>query len=201
MSTFLLVRHAAIDAHGTSIAGRAPGVALNALGRAQASALAESMRGAAVDAVYSSPMERSWETARAIAAALGLEVQLSPALSELDFGEWTGRAFADLDDVPSWRRFNTFRSGTRIPGGEHMVEVQARAVGEIERLRARHREGTVVVVSHGDTLRSIVAWYIGLPLDLFQRLEIGPASTSTLEVTDDGARLTLLNAPPPGGGG
>lgn len=201
MSTFLLVRHAAIDPHGTSIAGRAPGVALNAAGRAQAAALAESLRRVAVDAVYSSPMERAWETARAIAEAHSLELQISPALEELDFGEWTGRAFADLDGVPAWLHFNTFRSGTRIPGGEHMLEVQARAVGEIERLRARHPEETVVVVSHGDVLRSIVAWYIGLPLDLFQRLEIGPASSSTLEVTDDGARLTLLNAPPPLRGG
>ncbi|HEU4643002.1 MAG TPA: histidine phosphatase family protein [Gemmatimonadaceae bacterium] len=197
MTTFLLIRHAAIDAHGRAIAGRAPGVSLNAEGRSQARALAASLRGATVDAVYSSPLERAWETAHTIAEALGLQAQLSPSLQEIDFGEWTGRAFAELDQAPDWQRFNAFRSGTRVPGGEHMLEAQARAVGEIDRLRRRHAGGTVVVVSHGDILRAIVAWYIGLPLDLFQRLEIGPASTSTLEVTEDGARLLLLNAPPP----
>lgn len=197
MTTFLLIRHAAIDPHGASIAGRAPGVSLNAAGREQARALAASLRGTAVEAIYSSPLERAWETARAIAEELELEEQLSPALEEIDFGEWTGRAFEELDGVPAWRRFNVFRSGTRIPGGEHMLEAQARAVSEIDRLRLRHAGGTVVVVSHGDILRAIVAWYIGLPLDLFHRLEIAPASVSTLEVTDDGARLLLLNAPPP----
>jgi probable phosphoglycerate mutase len=194
VTTFLLVRHALCDPVGKSVAGRAPGVSLNEEGRRQAerlaSALAERRN---IDAVYSSPLERSWETARTIAGRLELPVQVSPALTEIDFGEWTGKSFEMLDTDPHWRRFNMYRSGTRVPGGEHMLQVQARAVAELERLRERHGNSSVVVVTHGDVVRAIVAYHAGIPLDLFQRIEIDPASVSTLDLTEDSARILQLN--------
>jgi probable phosphoglycerate mutase len=195
MTTFLLVRHASCDPVGVALAGRAPGVSLNEEGRRQAARLAVALgERRDIAAVYSSPIERAWETARAIADALGLAVDVAPALTEIDFGAWTGKTFEMLDDDPAWRRFNSYRSGTRAPGGEHMLEVQARAVAEIARLGVRHEGRTVVIVTHGDVVRAIVAYYAGIPLDLLQRVEIDPASVSTLELTEDSARILQLNA-------
>jgi probable phosphoglycerate mutase len=195
MTTVLLVRHAMCDPVGKYIAGRAPGVSLNEEGRRQAErlgiALSERLN---IAAVYSSPLERAWETARVIADRLDLEVQLSAAFEEIDFGEWTEKAFEELDRDPDWRLFNAYRSVTRVPGGELMLEVQARAVAELARIRARHMGATVVVVTHGDIVRAIIAYHAGIPLDLFQRLQIDPASVSTLELADDSARILQLNA-------
>ncbi len=195
MTTFLLVRHAHCDAVGVRLAGRAPGSALDALGRRQAAQLAERLARARIDAIYSSPLERAWETARTIADRVGLEVEVSPAFQEIDFGAWTGREIASLERDPLWHRYNAFRSGTRPIAGEHLLEAQARAVTELERLRARYDPGTVVVVSHGDIIRALITYYAGIPLDLLQRLEVEPAAVSTIELTLDGVRIRGVNTP------
>jgi probable phosphoglycerate mutase len=111
----------------------------------------------------------------------------------MDFGAWTGRRFAELDELPEWRRFNTLRSVTRAPGGESMLEVQARAVSAVEALRRRHPEGRCLVVSHGDVLRGLVAHYAGIPLDLFQRLEIAPASVSVVQAGEHEIAVRSVN--------
>jgi broad specificity phosphatase PhoE len=195
MTTFLLVRHALCDPVGRSISGRQPGIHLNEAGRRQAERLAAWLEPIALDAIYSSPLERALETARSIGAAKGLNVQAAEAWNEIDFGDWTGRELADLDPIPEWRRFNTLRSSSTIPGGENMAEVLGRVLRELDRLTALHPASAacVAVVSHGDVLRTLLAYALGIPLDLLLRLEISPASISVLEVTGQGPRLLLLN--------
>jgi broad specificity phosphatase PhoE len=195
MTTFLLVRHALCDPVGRSISGRQPGIHLNEAGRRQAERLAAWLEPIALDAIYSSPLERALETARPIGAAKGLNVQAAEAWNEIDFGDWTGRELADLDPIPEWRRFNTLRSSSTIPGGENMAEVLGRVLRELDRLTALHPASAacVAVVSHGDVLRTLLAYALGIPLDLLLRLEISPASISVLEVTGQGPRLLLLN--------
>jgi probable phosphomutase (TIGR03848 family) len=199
LTTFLLIRHALCDPVGRSIAGRKPGVHLNDLGRQQAERLAERLRPIALEGVYSSPLERALETARPIASSTGRQVQTADAWNEIDFGDWTGRTLADLDPLPEWRRFNTFRSSSTIPGGESMAEVLGRVLRDVDRLRSLHPAPTacVAVVSHGDVLRSLVVHMLGAPLDEFRRVEISPASVSILEITDETPRLLLLNSTDP----
>jgi probable phosphomutase (TIGR03848 family) len=196
MTTFLLIRHALCDPVGRSIAGRQPGIRLNRAGREQADGLAARLQSVPLHGIYTSPLERAVETGEAIAAAKGMQAQIAEAWNEIDFGEWTGRAISDLDELPEWRRFNRFRSNSTIPGGENMAEVLGRVLPELERLRRLHPDpaACVAVVSHGDVLRSLIAHVLGIPLDLFQRLEISPASVSVLELTDDGGRVLLLNS-------
>jgi probable phosphoglycerate mutase len=196
MTTFLLIRHALCDPVGRSIAGRQPGVHLNEVGCRQAEQLAERLKPVALDGIYSSPLERALETARPIGLAKRLQVQTAEAWNEIDFGEWTGQALADLDAIPEWRRFNSFRSSSRIPGGENMAELLGRVLRELDRLRDLHPApaACVAIVSHGDVLRSLVAHALGIPLDLLHRLEISPASITILELTGEGARLRLLNS-------
>jgi len=120
-------------------------------------------------------------------------VQVCEAFGELQFGEWTGAGMDRLAGEPQWQRFNSFRSGTAIPGGELMLEVQVRTVREVQRLGRRHTGESVIVVSHGDVIRAVIAHYAGIHLDLIHRFEIAPASLSILTVEENGARILLLN--------
>jgi probable phosphomutase (TIGR03848 family) len=193
MATFYLIRHGAHDLLGRAMAGRMPGVHLNAAGQRQAERLAERLGEAPLRAIYSSPLERARETAAPLAARLGLPVQLSEALGEIDFGEWTGRTFDELRDIPRWHQFNAYRSGTRIPNGELMLEAQARIVGEMERLREQYPHDHLALVGHADVLKAAVAYYLGVPLDLFPRIEISPGSVSVAALSDYGPQIVRLN--------
>jgi probable phosphomutase (TIGR03848 family) len=193
MTTFLLIRHGTNDLVDRAIAGWMPGVHLNEEGRTQAERLAVRLRETRIAAIYSSPLDRACETAEPIARQKGLPVHICQGVGEIQFGDWTGRSLEDLAGVPGWQQFNSFRSGTRVPGGELMLEVQARAVAELERVRERHPKGVVVVVSHGDVIKAAVAHYAGIPLDLFQRVDISPASVSILTVDESGPRILRIN--------
>jgi probable phosphomutase (TIGR03848 family) len=195
VTTFLLIRHALCDAVGRSIAGRQPGIHLNQAGKRQADELAVRLRTTRLAAVYSSPLERALETASPLSSSQKLEVHTAPGFNEVDFGDWTGKTLEELDQLPDWRQFNSFRSGTRIPGGENMADVLARVLQEIDRLCEKHPSptGPVAIVSHGDVLRVLLAHALGTSLDLMQRLELSPASISILQVEQYGPRVLLLN--------
>jgi probable phosphoglycerate mutase len=176
-----------------AIVGWTPGVSLNERGRAQADRLAWKLLGRGITKIYSSPLERALETAAPVAEALGLKVEVRDSLGEVKFGEWTGKRIEELDRDPRWRLFNEYRSGTRAPGGELMLETQTRIVTDLEYLRRRRPDETVAVVSHGDVIRAALLYYLGMPIDVFQRIEIGPASFSVLELNDWGPRVLAVN--------
>jgi probable phosphoglycerate mutase len=187
MTVFHLVRHAEHGLLGRVLTGRMPGVSLNERGREQALRLARHFSGPAVAAVVSSPMERAQETAAPIAAALGLQVTTDAGLNEIDFGDWTGMAFEALQGAPEWLAWNQFRGTAPTPGGETMLETLGRALRCLARWRQAVPEGEVVLVSHLDVLRAVLAHGLGMPLDLMQRIELGPGSCSVLRVFGDGA--------------
>lgn len=192
-TTFLLIRHAMTDSVGRTLAGRMPGVHLNDAGQAQAQALAERLAVVPLSALYSSPLERARETAQPLADRQGLTIRVAEEIGELDYGDWTGRAFEELAGQVQWDHYNTFRSGTRIPNGELMLEAQARIVTFMERLRAEYPGGIVALISHSDLLKAALAYFLGAPLDLFGRIEIEPASVSGVEFNDWGPRILYIN--------
>jgi probable phosphoglycerate mutase len=191
----LLVRHGSTDAVGRRLTGRLPGVSLDQAGRREVAALAEGLSSWPLAAVYSSPLERARETALALAAPHRLEIIERAALNELELGEWSGATLADLDADPGFGRFNHFRAGTRPPGGEHIVEVEARMVTEVLRLRERHPEQLVAVVGHADPLRCVLAFFLGIPLSNSQSLRLSPGTASLLELGREGVCLHFLNDP------
>lgn len=193
MTTFLLIRHGHTAWIGRALSGDMEGVALSAEGREQVARLANRIATLTAAAVYSSPLQRTIETAEPIARLQGLSVQLRPRLTEVGVGEWTGRTMADLDKDPRWKQFNTLRSLTRPPGGELMLEVQVRMLDELEELRARHAGQTIAVVSHQDPIKAALAHYMGISLDLFHRFEISPASVSIVQLADWGPRILTVN--------
>lgn len=164
--------------------GRAPGLHLSDRGRAQAERVAERLTGLAVDAVYSSPLERAWQTAEPTAARAGLAVCEELGLIECDFGEWTGAALADLSGLPEWQTVQHSPSAFRFPNGESFVQMQARIVGSLEALCRTHAGGVVVCFSHADPIKAAVAHALGTHLDLFQRIVISPGSVSAISFSD-----------------
>jgi probable phosphoglycerate mutase len=145
-----------------------------------------------VEAIYSSPLERAIETATPLAEAKKLKLNVAEELLEIDYGMWTGKSFEELSSEPLWKLYNTFRGRVRIPGGEMITEVVSRMSNLVERLR-REYHGMVVLVSHGDPIKSVIAHYAGIPLDFIIRLDVQPASVSILSIDDYGARLMTLN--------
>lgn len=196
MATLHLVRHAAHGLLGRVLAGRMPGVALSREGEAQAAALANRFTGTDIAAVLSSPVQRARETAEPIAAALGVPVTIEAGLNEIDFGDWTGLGFDGLARQPAWERWNRNRSLSGCPGGETMLDAQSRAVAAARRAAERHGDRQVVLVSHQDVLKSILAQILGLSLDRLDRFELDPASRSVVTWADWGARLEALNLRP-----
>lgn len=196
MTTIHLVRHAAHGQLGRVLTGRTPGVHLSADGQAQAALLAERFVSLPVAAVLSSSMERAQETAAPIAARLALPVLIEPDLDEIDFGAWAGAGFDALEGAPEWLAWNRFRSFAPAPGGESMAAAQVRALGAVARLHRAYPDGELVAVSHCDVIKAVLAHFLGTPLDLFHRIEIGPASRSVLRLFEHDARIDAVNLPP-----
>jgi probable phosphoglycerate mutase len=171
-----------------------PGVHLNDEGRQQAEDLAHRLEAIQLDAIYSSPLERAFETAEPIAQRHGLGITRLESLNEIDFGDWTWKGLDELHADELWQRFNTFRSGMRIPGGERIVEVQARMVVELLRLCEKHPDQTVAIVGHGDPIRALISFYLGNPLDHMLRFVVDPASVSIIELDQFSSRLLLMNS-------
>ena len=193
MTTLLLVRHALCDHVGDRLAGRAAGVRLNAEGRSQGAQLAERLADVGVEAVYTSPLERARETAEIIAARVRAPVMEHPELTEIDFGEWTGKSFGELAPLDAWRRFNDSRATALVPGGECMADAQRRALRAIEEIASGHPESVIVTVSHADVIKAVLAFHLRMSLDDILRFDVAPASVSVVEVGDWGARVVRVN--------
>jgi probable phosphomutase (TIGR03848 family) len=193
VATLLLVRHGRTDAAGKRLTGWAPGVHLNEDGRRQAERLVERLDGIRVDAIYSSPLERCRETAAPLAKARRLSVHVRRSLIETGYGDWTGRSIAQVRKTKLWRIVERVPSAIRFPGGESLLEVQARAVAEVNRIAEDHRKGIVVVVSHADPIRLVIAQVAGAHVDHLHRLVVDPGSISVVALGDGVPRLLKVN--------
>jgi probable phosphoglycerate mutase len=191
----LLVRHAAHDWLGRGIPGRLPGVLLSEEGRSQAQALAMRLADVRIDAIYSSPQQRARETVAPLAARLAMPVETANEFDEIDFGDWTGLTFRQLEnaDAALWRRWLEQRSVAQPPGGEAFAQVAQRAMAGLRRLRDLHPRATVLVLSHGDVIKAALACSLGLSLDHLERFDIAPASMSVLSAAGERWTVRAVN--------
>ena len=180
MTMFFLIRHAACDGLGQTLWGRTPGVCLNEEGKLQARELAEAIAGTTFDAIYSSPLERAYETADAIACRMKLEVMQSEALNEIEYGEWSAKSFAELSADERWRHFNEHRSIASVPGGESFLEVQNRVVKEIDRLSEKHGDARIALVTHADVIRAAISYFDDTQIELLLRGDVPPCGIHRL---------------------
>ena len=180
MRLLLLLRHAVTEHTGAVLSGWTPGLHLSEQGREQAGALAGRLEPVPLDAVYASPLERCQETAAVVAGAKGLKVETLEDVGEVRYGDWTGRTLKELAKEPLWKVVQATPSAARFPDGESIFEMQARAVLAVERLREAHPGQTVAVCSHADVIKAITCHYLGMHLDLVQRVVVSPASVTAI---------------------
>ncbi len=220
VGTVILLRHARSNANNEGVlAGRAEGIGLDETGAAQAEALVGRLAGAGVVRLVSSPLLRCRQTLQPLASAVGLAIEPDERITEVDYGEWSGRRLDELTADPLWRTVQFHPAAMVFPGGEEMAAVSARAVQAARgHAAAAGDAGAVVLCSHGDVIKAVLADALGLHLDSFQRIVVGPASVSVVRYTplrafvervnDTGSLAGLGSAPDPqpadrseGGGG
>lgn len=193
MAILLLVRHGMTPITGKKLAGWTPGLHLSDEGRAQAEGLVERLRDVPVDAIYASPLERCRETALPLARARDLRIAARKDLGEVKYGEWTDRSLSELRKDKLWPAVMHLPSTVRFPDGESFPEAQHRAVAELERIAAAHPEQTVACFTHADLIRLVLAHFLGVHLDLFQRIAIDTCSVSVLAVGGHMPMLLKMN--------
>lgn len=192
LAIVLLIRHAVTAATGKRLGGWTPGVHLSDEGREQAERTAGALAQAPLSAVYASPLERTQETARIVAKPHGLPVRTRKGVGEVHYGDWTDKPLGQLRRRKQWRVVQHTPSRMTFPGGESIRGAQARAVDTVEAIAAGHGDKEVVaVVSHGDIIKAAVAHFVGMPLDMFQRLVISPASVTSVALGADAPPVLL----------
>jgi probable phosphoglycerate mutase len=197
MTLFYLIRHGSHDWIEKGIAGWQPGIHLNDRGREEVKQLAELLKGSAIDLIYSSPLERTMETAEILAEKWKLQpIRVSESMGEVHYGDWTGLTFEEIRSSKHWSAYNKYRSGTSVPNGEFAIDVQQRVVSELLRLRDANPDKKIAIVGHGDPLRMAILHFLAMPLDFIWRIELSPASVSLIEAHVDYSRLRFLNHTP-----
>jgi probable phosphomutase (TIGR03848 family) len=198
MTVLYLVRHGVTSHTGRKLSGWMPGIHLSDEGRREAEAAATALGKLKFRALYSSPIERCLETAQIVAEPHRMDVLVRDDLGEVDYGAWTDRSFKMLRRTKLWERVQRWPSGVRFPDGESLREVQTRSIAALEDICSEHPRKSVCVVSHADVIRLVVAHFLGVHIDLFQRISIGPASITILGVGEDGPKVVAVNVPPRG---
>jgi len=195
----LLIRHGENEFVKTGkLAGRLPDVHLNERGHQQAAELAKALSDVPLKAIYASPLERAIETAKPIAEGRKLEIQLRPDLMDTNIGKWQGRTLKQLRRLKKWKVVQQAPSRFTFPEGESFLQNQTRIVSCLDEITAKHKPKDIVaVVFHADPIKLAVAYYLGMPLDHFQRLGCDTASVTVLFVSETGAHLIKLNQRPP----
>lgn len=186
MARLLLIRHAPTPETGTRLTGRLGGVSLDDRGRKIAQKTADRLSNVKLQAVYTSPIERTAETAAIVAEPHGLRPVKEKGVLEVDFGAWEGKTLAQLRKRKLWSQVISVPSQVTFPDGESFVDMQHRAVSACNRIAEKTGRGTAAIVSHSDVIKAIVSHYLGQPLDLFQRIMISPASVSIVHVPSAG---------------
>jgi len=197
MPLAILVRHGRTSANAQGVlAGWTPGVHLDDTGVEQAAAVATRLAPVRLAAVVSSPLERTVQTAEAIASRQqrSLDVELDERLGECRYGEWTNQRLADLSKLPLWKTVPEQPSAVTFPDGESLPAMQARAIGAVHDWNQQLGDrAAYVLVSHGDVIKSIVADALGMHLDQFQRIVIDPASVSVIRYGKRTAQVVHVN--------
>lgn len=168
---------------------------LSEKGKDQAKRIALALRSQNITAIYSSSLKRAMDVAHMVAKTHGLVVNIAPELNEIDAGELEGLSEKDLIEKHGefWKEWVKCNPSLHAPGGESLKELQKRAWQTIQRLREKHPDEVVAVVSHLFTILTIICQALGLDLRHINHLRQDAAAINILELTRQRNSLLLLN--------
>jgi probable phosphomutase (TIGR03848 family) len=194
MPLLILARHGETDVIGKRLTGRITGIHLNARGWEQAQAISDKLDGQKIGAIFSSPLERTMETARPLSEKCGIPISPHSGLIETNYGAWQGRPYKQLQKLKLWEKIHTTPSQVTFPAGESFVTAQQRMVASLEEIASvMGKNDTAVCFSHCDPIRLAVAYFLNMALDDFQRLSIDPGSLTMLALSDGKPHLGPIN--------
>ncbi len=191
-----LVRHGVTAQTGTVMYGHTKGLDLSDEGQEQAKLLSDYLSMVHVDAIFSSPLERAYQTAEAIAKDRGLEITVRDALIDTHIGAWTNFTLKECAEFPEWKTVQEHPSQFRFPDGETFAELLERIDLAIRDIVSSHIGKNIVITCHRDPILVVLSSYMGLHMDLFQRISCVPASVSEVRFTDGIARVESINVVP-----
>jgi len=192
----VLVRHAETEESARGHCYGRLDVRLSRQGLRQAQALAAALAGPPLAAVYTSPLSRTLDTARPIAATQGLEPAVIEALAELDFGEVEGLRYDEIESQRPelFRAWMDAPASVRFPGGESLADLRSRVLPALEQIRARHEREAVAIVAHGGVIRVVLADALGLEDDALFRLDQAEGGVSGVDWLDGVPLVRVANA-------
>lgn len=198
MTTVILLRHAHSVANEKGIlAGRASGVSLSTKGKEQAELLTSRLGNARFKDIRISPLERCLATLepwlQSQDTSVRKKILFDPNVSEVDYGDWTGKKLLALSLRKEWRVVQNTPSEMKFPKGEGLLQMQQRAEKALHQSIKKTGTGVSLIVSHGDVIKSLIATALDLHLDKFQKIVIDPASISVLDFNKGSFRLLHLN--------
>jgi phosphoserine phosphatase len=196
VTRIILTRHGHVDGiKPPRFRGRTD-VPLTALGVAQANATAE--RIAAVSrptAIYTSPMSRCIATGEAIARACGVPSQVLDELNDLDYGSWQWKTHEEVRSafVEQYETWHTAPQLFRFPQGESLQDLVTRAANVLRNVLQRHRDQTVVLVSHDSVNRALLTQVLDQPLSAYSRIVVEPCGITEIEFVGMTASVLRVN--------
>lgn len=190
------VRHGVTAQTGKVLYGRTKGLNLTDEGVEQARLLAEHFAPVHVDEIISSPLERAFETAQAIAAGRDIAISTRDELMDTDVGAWTNLTIKECSEFPEWNIVQSSPSQFCFPEGESFADVFDRMANVVRSIVETHKGKNIVITCHRDPIILLLASYLGVHMDLFQRIPCKPASLAEVVFSDGIARVESINVLP-----
>jgi broad specificity phosphatase PhoE len=190
-----MVRHGETDANVQKVFRGRLDPPLNDRGRLQAEAAGTALRDVRLSRIYSSPLRRARETAAAIAEATGAEITSSEKLIDIDFGDWQGKRLVEVEAEYSaeYGKWLNSPAAAEIPGGENLRLVQSRAMDALRDIASSHAEGSIALVSHRVTLKTMVLGILDVDLGRFRNIRLNTACFSIIEAENGELSLVRMN--------
>lgn len=173
MTEIILLRHAEPESAGLYI-GRGSDPGLSDKGRSDAAAIVPGLIAENPERIYSSPQKRAMETVVPIALKTGLDIKVVDDLAEIDFGEWEGLSWKEIEnkDPEIWRSWLDNPWKVQAPGGESLKDLKNRVIGSLNTILNDNPAGKVLIAAHGGPIRSILGYALALEQSAFWSVSI-----------------------------
>lgn len=193
-----LVRHCALihdESNYRVMLGQQIDTGLSELGQQQAQCLAAYFASKGIEAIYTSPLSRTLQTARIIGNRLNIGLNLCSSLNEIDVGRWEGLTNIECQRSDPVRYASLLHDPSTygFPGGENISEACRRVVPCLEKLAAKHSRGRIVVVAHPLVNRAALTHLMGLPMTRVREIDQDPGCVNVIRVFRGVMELQAVN--------